>query len=47
MILNIPRDDTIEFKAEYMQLDTAAYYWEIFKNLVNVYYVKKDLGWKD
>lgn len=44
MVLNIPRDDTIDFKTEYMKLESCEVYFEMFKNLLNVYYLKKRLG---
>lgn len=46
LILNVPKDLEIPLTENYMNLDSAAYYFEMFKNLINVYYLKKELGWK-
>ena len=43
-ILRIGRDETEGFE-ERAVTDTRKYF-EIFRNLLNVYYLKKDLGWK-
>lgn len=43
-ILRIGRDETEGFEERHVT-DTSKYF-EIFKNLLNVYYLKKDLGWK-
>lgn len=43
-ILRIGRDETEGFE-ERSVTDTSKYF-EIFKNLLNVYYLKKELGWK-
>lgn len=43
-ILRIGRDETEGFE-ERTVTDTRKYF-EIFKNLLNVYYLKKELGWK-
>lgn len=43
-ILRIGRDETEGFE-ERAVTDTRKYF-EIFQNLLNVYYLKKDLGWK-
>ena len=44
MILRIGRDETEGFE-ERTVTDTSKYF-EIFRNLLNVYYIKKELGWK-
>lgn len=43
-ILRIGRDETEGFEERTVK-DTEKYF-EIFKNLLNVYYLKKELGWK-
>ena len=43
-ILRIGRDESEGFEERHVT-DTSKYF-EIFKNLLNVYYLKKELGWK-
>ena len=43
-ILRIGRDETEGFEERHVT-DTSKYF-EIFKSLLNVYYLKKELGWK-
>ena len=42
--LRIGRDETEGF--EERDIADTRQYFEIFKNLLNVYYLKKSLGWK-
>ena len=47
VIINIPRDENISFKVEVMNLTDSEIYFSIFKSLLDVYYLKKRLGWND
>ena len=46
MILNIPRDKNIEFSSKIMLKEEQQLYFEIFKRLLDVYYIKYDLDWE-
>ena len=43
-ILRIGRDETEGF--EERAITSTDRYFQIFRNLLNVYYLKKSLGWK-
>ena len=44
MILRVGRDETEGF--EHRSISDTRLYWEIFQSLLNVYYLKRKLGWK-
>ena len=43
-ILRVGRDETEGF--EERTIKDSEKYFEIFKNLLNVYYIKREVGWK-
>lgn len=45
MILNIGRDENEPFAYKSIPIVTARKYFSMFKNLLRVYYIKKELGW--
>ena len=45
MILNIPRDENIEFCSRTLLKEEQKMYFDIFKKLLDIYYIKFDLDW--
>lgn len=46
LIIKTGKDLDMEFETQFMTLDTCNIYFDMFKSLINVYYIKKKLGWK-
>ena len=46
LILRIGRDETEGFEERYITRAQITKFFEIFKNLIKIYYLKKELGWK-
>ena len=46
MILNIGRNEDEPFQHREIPMKTAKKYFEMFKALLKVYYIKKDLEWR-
>ena len=45
-ILNIGRNENEPFDEKVISLVQARKYFKIFKNLIDIYYLKKELGWR-
>lgn len=45
MILNIGRNENETFKTETIDIKTANKYYKIFKSLLTIYFIKKELKW--
>ena len=37
----------VDLEVKYVNLEEAASYWEIFKHLLSIYWLKKDMKWDD
>ena len=46
LILRIGRDDTEGFEEKYIVPKQERLYFNVFKNLLNIYYLKKEIGWR-
>ena len=46
MILNIGRNEDEPFQTETILPTTEKKYFNMFKALLKVYYIKKELGWR-
>ena len=46
LILRIGRDDSEGFEEKYITTKQEKLYFNIFKHLVSIYYIKKELGWR-
>ena len=46
LILRIGRDETEGFEERYITRAQITKFFEIFKNLIKIYYLKKELNWK-
>lgn len=46
MILNVPKEEGYNLDYEYLSDEEAEQYFSLFKELVKIYYLKKDLDWE-
>lgn len=46
VILNVPKDESLPVSCECISVESSSIYFDIFKNLLEIYYLKKRLGWK-
>lgn len=45
LILNIKKTMNDDLEVKYVNLEEASSYWEIFKHLLSIYWLKKDMKW--
>lgn len=46
MIINAGKNPEDEFLTQILSAEETEPYFEIFKNLLNIYYIRKEIGWK-
>lgn len=46
LILDVRKTISLPLEEKYLTIDEALPYWEMFKHLIEVYWIKKSLNWK-
>lgn len=47
LILDVKRDTSTALEEKYLTVEETLPYWEIFKHLLSVYWLKKEIEWND